>query len=410
MLQSTLTSRASGAAISKYLIPDLPSAEELLPYLRRIDAARWYSNFGPLVCEFEERLVSLLSESDTLAEADSICLCTLVSGHHAVEIGLWLAGMGPGKRVLVPAVTFAACPLAVQHTGAEAVLGDVDPLHWMLTPKTARAAAEHSQIDAVMPVAVYGVPVSAADWDEFTLETGIPVVIDAAAALQTQQIPRHCLVAHSLHATKPFGIGEGGVLACRDPDKIKRSKSYANFGMIDRVSHLNGANAKMSEFHAAVGLAQLRRWADIKARRLELLNLYIRHLKSYREMAALHPRIETAVVSCLMLLLKEPVADSVLAKGSQAGVGFHRTYLPPLYRHPHFKNLTAVDIFGRSVPQHFSLADKADRMTNSEQLRAQLVGVPFHPFMDEADVVDVVTHLSAMARSVSVGPTMHCSV
>ena len=107
-------------------------------------------------------------------------------------------------NVLVPAVTFPACPLAVRHAGAEAVLADVDAESWQLTPKTAWRAAENMPIHAVMPVAVYGVPVPAKEWDQFTEDTGIPVIIDAAAALESQELPKKCLVAHSLHATKPF--------------------------------------------------------------------------------------------------------------------------------------------------------------------------------------------------------------
>src|SRR5580692_12374109 len=111
MLQSALEGSLLVSAVSRYLVPDLPSANELMPYLKRIDDARWYSNFGPLVCEFEDRLLSLLAEGDALPEAGSIHLTTLISGYQALEVALRLAGIGRGKRVLVPAITFSACPL-----------------------------------------------------------------------------------------------------------------------------------------------------------------------------------------------------------------------------------------------------------------------------------------------------------
>ena len=44
------------------MMPSLPTADELLPYLRRIDANRWYSNFGPLVSEFESRIAASFAE------------------------------------------------------------------------------------------------------------------------------------------------------------------------------------------------------------------------------------------------------------------------------------------------------------------------------------------------------------
>src|SRR5262249_23945660 len=161
---------------------------------------RWYSNFGPLVCEFEEKLRLLLSDKEPVPYARPIHLTTLASGHCALEIGLHLSGIGSGKRVLLPAMTFPSCPLAVLHTGAEVVLAGVDFNSWTLTPQIARTAAEHTRVDAVMPVAIYGIPLPTAEWDKFELETGIPVLIDAAAAVDVQLVPKRGLVAYSLHA------------------------------------------------------------------------------------------------------------------------------------------------------------------------------------------------------------------
>ena len=167
MPHMNLDGHTSTSTLSKYLIPDLPTADDVMPYLRRIDHNRWYSNFGPLVCEFEERLLSRLSAEQPKALTESpIYLTTLASGHHALEVALRLSGVGPRATVLVPALTFVSCPLAVQHTGAEALLADVDPSNWTLTPAIATAAVERMTIDAVMPVSVYGVPLPADDWDK----------------------------------------------------------------------------------------------------------------------------------------------------------------------------------------------------------------------------------------------------
>jgi len=385
-------------AYNKYVIPDLPSAAEVLPYLQRIDEARWYSNFGPLVCEFEEQLKMLLSRNQA-SHPTSLSLTTLSSGYHALEVGLHLSGARPGQRVLLPAVTFSACPLAVQHAGFEPLLADVDAMNWTLTPRIARAAIDHIAVAAVMPVATYGVPLPTSEWDEFNRDTGIPVVIDAAAAFEAQLLPQRALVAHSFHATKPFGIGEGGLLIGRDPQVILRGRQYSNFGMIDRIGHMEGTNAKMSEYHAAVGLAQLRRWGRIKRQRRHLLNLYSRYLQPLAEFASLQPSIETAVVSCLMLLMKKPIADALVVKGKQRGVALHRTYLPPLYRHPYFSHLAIIDNGGVVLCPEADVAKKQAHMPNCERLMQCLIGVPFHPFMDEADVITVIDELRTLCCS-----------
>jgi dTDP-4-amino-4,6-dideoxygalactose transaminase len=110
----------------------------------------------------------------------------------------------------------------------------------------------------------------------------------------------------------------------------------------------------------------------------------------------MQPSIEQAATSSLMLLLKEPVADTVIARGAEMGIAFHRTYLPPLYCHPYFANMSTIDVNGVT---HVPLRDNsriATYMHNCERLRTSLIGVPFHPFMDETDVADVVDVLQAI--------------
>lgn len=397
MAATSLASPAPITAISRFLVPDLPSASEVLPYLHRLDEARWYSNFGPLVCEFEERLQRLLARADRTPGHGSIYLTTLVSGHHALEVALHLVGITRGKKVLLPAVTFPACPLSVQHTGGEPVLADIDPVTWTLTPDIARTAAARNQIDAVMPVALYGVPLPAASWDEFSRETGIPVVIDAAAAVEVQQVPRLGIVAHSLHATKPFGVGEGGILVSRDSNVVERARRYSNFGTSERICHVDGSNVKMSEYHAAVGLAQLNRWNDVKQRREELLSLYLQHLGPLRKFLSVQPNIADAVVSLFVLLFPPSRGDVVMRELGKRGISTHRSYFPPLYRHPRFSGAAVSDVYGDVLSEAADIETKQKHMMNSESMFARVIGVPFHSFMSEPDVVAVVEEVRRLA-------------
>ncbi len=391
------SSHAAGRnATHRYLIPDLPSTAELEPYLRRIDETQWYTNFGPLVCEFESRLKATLATRHPDLDAGHFFLTTLSSGFDALEVGLRMLHLQRSRRVLVPAVTFCACPLAVQHAGLEVVFADIDAESWILTPRIARAAAARMELAAVMPVAAYGVPLPAAEWDTFFSDTGIPVLIDAAAAFEVQPLLKHGLVAHSLHATKPLGIGEGGILVGCDAHLIERARRYTNFGMIERVGSADGANTRMSEYHAAVGLVQLNRWSEIKGRRRHLLDLFRQHLEPLSERVSLQPSIVEAVVSCLMVLIKDRPQNQLLAEKDFNGIAFHRTYLPPLYRHPIFERLPVVNTNGDALPSEAEVAKKLAHMRNSEMLMRCLLGVPFHPFMDEYDVVSVVDALSSL--------------
>ncbi len=361
-------------------IPDMPSADDLLPYLRQIDENRWYSNFGPLAQTFEARFTQQMEKAHKLPDKTLSCV-GLASGYQALTIGLRLLGVGAGDKVLIPSVTFPACPLAAAPLGAEAVLSDVDPQSWTLTPQIARQVASKMKLAAVMPVCVYGFPLPAAEWDEFSHETGIKVIIDAAAAIETQTYPETCLVAHSLHALKPFGIGEGGLLVARDADLIERARERINFGMKNHVTYQTGENAKMSEYHAAVALAQLTRWEGIKKRRKKIYETYKIFFESLQNVASIHPLLEKTIASSLMISLKSANALDVFDRLQKQNVAVHRTYLPPLWQHPAFAGL---DVTGK---------------TGADDINHKVLGLPFHAFLSDEEIGKVVQKLREVLLS-----------
>jgi len=380
--------------LSRYIVPDMPSADQVIPYLRQIDDNRWYSNFGPLVTAFEARLQQHLAARDKGGKS-AIALTTLTTCYHALQIGLQLFRLPPAAHVLIPAVTFPACPLAVRHAGAVPVLADIDPVSWQLTPQQARRAATLMPIHAVMPVAVYGVPVDADAWDAFTEETGIPVIIDAAAALEAQAVPQHCLLAHSLHATKPFSVGEGGVLISRRADWIEEARCISNFGTRMRIAERDGSNAKMSEYHAAVALAQFDRWDDNKQRRARMFAKCHSAIGKAGYAVDFQKGVERTIASALMLQVAQGKVDGVVKHMESEGIFAHRMYLPPLYKHPHFAALARIDDDGAVTAGAEAIAKKHAAMSGSEMLRGSVFGLPFHAFLDDGDIAFMLTCLGA---------------
>lgn len=232
--------------------PRMPRAAAIMPYLARIDASRTYSNFGPLVSELEARLAARLG-------VDPACLVSASNGTAGLILALRAVAEGRSGVCLMPSWTFVATAHAAVAAGFTPFLVDVDPTSWALTPAIALNAIARigGPVAAIMPVAPFGAPVDVAAWDRFTSLTGIPVVIDAAAghdAVRTGNTP--CVV--SLHATKILGAGEGGYVVCDRPDIIQAVKLRSNFGFNgSRNAEVAALNAKMSEYHAAVGLAAM---------------------------------------------------------------------------------------------------------------------------------------------------------
>lgn len=254
------------------LRPELPSPQMLLPWLERMHAARHYSNFGPLVLELEQALAARL-------DVDTAQVTTVANATLGLELVLQALDLPAGARVLVPAFTFVATATAVLRAGHVPVLADVDAQHWTLTPDIARQACAQTRIDAVLPVAAFGMPHDMAQWQRFEQDTGLPVVIDAAAAFGSQRLNgAQGTLVFSLHTTKSLPAGEGGLVVSTRPDLARRVRQLSNFGInLDPASGLpvgaltmRGSNAKMSEYHAALGLASLQSW-DAQAQQRQAL-------------------------------------------------------------------------------------------------------------------------------------------
>ena len=348
----------------KLLVPDMPSADALAPYLARIDAARWYTNFGPLVHELEDRLRGQFAADDHVV--------TVASGTAGLELALLGLRLPAGARVLLPDFTFVATATAIMRSGLRPTVGDVDPRSWLLTPAIARRAIGAGPVDAVMPVATFGCPQDADAWDRFSEETGLPVVIDAAGAFGNQRAGRRAHTVFSLHATKALGAGEGGFVVSRDAALIERIRRLSNFGIdvttgiVDRP----GTNAKLSEYHAAVALAALDRWpARAEARRAK----WRVSLGTMREMypaLVTQERPDAGIYTIAPVLLPiHAVTEAVIDVLARAGVQTRRWYHPPLSRHPAFDGL-----------------DKAGALNGVESISGRVLGVPFHLGLSVAEI------------------------
>lgn len=249
--------------------PMLPPAERLLPYLEKIDRSHIYSNYGPLATLFEERLAAHFGVS-------AQCLTTVANGTLGLVLALLAQDVRPGTLCVLPAWTFVASPQAVCRAGLVPYFIDVDPATWALDPSVIHASLRDApaEVGAVMPVVPFGKPIDFAAWDRFRRNTGLPVVIDAAAGFDSV-IATEVPAVVSLHATKALGVGEGGFVVSMDPAIIRGIRARANFGFNGtRESVFSALNGKLSEYHAAVGNAALDDWDVARGEWLAAAGMY----------------------------------------------------------------------------------------------------------------------------------------
>lgn len=241
------------------LTPRLPTADKLLPYLERIDAARWYTNGGPVVKEFEQKLADHFGVSKQ-------CVVTSANATLGISQALRAVALPNGGPCVMPSWTFVASAAAAVWAGLEPHFIDVAEDSWTISPEDVLQLSAEGPISAVLVVASFGAPLDLQQWDEFTRQSGIPVVIDAAGGFDAYRNPggqweTEAPVAISLHATKVFGVGEGAAVIVKDPSLAERIARLGNFGFqAPRIAELPGTNAKMNEYSAAIGLAQFDAW------------------------------------------------------------------------------------------------------------------------------------------------------
>jgi dTDP-4-amino-4,6-dideoxygalactose transaminase len=363
----------------KLLIPDLPDAEGLLPYLQRVDQSRWYTNFGPLVRELEATLADEwpVSQTNSAIEFEPLHVVTLNTGTAPLELGIAALSLQSGSAVLLPAFNFPASAAAIMRNGLQPVFADVETDSWQLTPEIARAAARVRRLALVIPVATFGCPLDVQAWDAFVIDTGIPVLFDAAAAFGNQAVGRHVSVSFSLHATKPFGIGEGGLFVTRDAALAARVRRLSNFGFERGCAQEAATNAKLSELAAAVALAQWARWPDWWAARQCLWERYRDRLNALS--LALQAGFGVSEVPATLVVNLNRPAASVANQLKDAGIETRQWYCPPLYRHPAYAHCDLIDIDGES-----------ESLRVTEQLSTQTLGIPWHNFLANEEIDGVL--------------------
>ncbi len=346
--------------------PLLPTADALLPYLRRIDQARWYSNFGPMVNAFEERLAKSLD----LSMETMVCVA---SGTMGLMLSLRAYEPESGAYCVMPSWTFAASAHAARWAGMQPLFVDVDAATWMLTPDIARRALKEigGPVGAVMAISAFGAPVDIEGWETFRQDTGIPVVVDAAAAFDGAQFGDAPVVI-SLHATKVLGIGEGALVGSRDKVLSARIRALSNFGFAARrEAELDGLNAKISEYTAAVGMAALDRWPETRA---AFAAAGARYREAFVEVPKVRPApgfFASQVHSTFNIQLTEGHAERAMSVLSNAGIATRQWWGAGCHRMAAFKNMPRLPL------------------PVTESLATSVIGLPFSQDIGVAEIRDV---------------------
>ena len=257
----------------------LPTLEEYMAEVGDLFDSHWITNYGSKAQHLQKKLTAYLGVENFFL---------FVNGHTALELALQALEL-EGEVITTP-FTFASTTHAIVRNGLTPVFCDirqedftldVDKIEALITEKTC----------AILPVHVYGNLCQVEAIAALAKKYHLKGIYDAAHAFgeayQGQPVGNFGDISmFSFHATKVFNTIEGGGLSFQDASLEKKFYGLTNFGIYgEDIVELVGANGKMNEFQAAMGLCNLRKvGADIRKRKAlsELYDAYLADIPGIR--------------------------------------------------------------------------------------------------------------------------------
>jgi UDP-2-acetamido-2-deoxy-ribo-hexuluronate aminotransferase len=355
---------------------------------------------GPEIAELEERLAQYVGVKHCL---------TVASGTDSLEIALRALGIGPGDEVITVPFTWISTAEVIGLVGAKPVFVDIEPdtyniaidqIETAITPRT----------KAIIPVSLFG---QMPDYDRINAicePRGVTVIEDAAQSFgATQrvssaystgtqgdgnaQVRRSCGVTRisstSFFPAKPFGCyGDGGALFTSDDELADRMRAIRTHGGIKRHHHpYLGMNGRFDTLQAAVLLAKFPYFEEevqarirIGARYTSLLSSVLGRLSSGRATPVVTPG-NTHVYAQYTIRVSN--RDALGAELKAQGIPTAIYYPKCLHEQPVFADLGYR--FG-----DFPQAEKASR---------EVISLPMHPFLSEADQDRIVAAIASALTS-----------
>jgi dTDP-4-amino-4,6-dideoxygalactose transaminase len=361
--------------------PDLPSLEQVAEPFREILENGRITNFSRYVTQFEE-------ESGAYLQAHAL---TISSGTMGLVFALHALGLQKGQKVILPSFTFMATAQAVMYAGGIPLFAEVED-DLTLSPSDLAALLEKDEdVGGVVGTHVYGMPCRVEELESLVADYSrrksrkVFMMYDAAHAFGAKLAGRPVgsfgdAEVFSLSVTKTLVSVEGGMVASRDPEVIHRIRRMRNYGIESNYdAHWPGMNGKMSEFHAIIGLHNLRRLDELMSERQSRARYYFNKIHERTEFETLPwPDGVLHTFKDLTVLMPEAKTgrrDDVMASLKTQGVETRAYFYPAVHEQQRFRQF-------------------ADRpLPRTESLSRRVITLPFYTTIGEDEMDYVVEAL-----------------
>ena len=358
---------------------------EIQAAVHRVLESGWYIK-GEEVADFEREFAEFAGAGHAVGVA---------SGTDALELALRTLGVGPGAAVFTVSHTAVATVAAIELAGAVPVLVDIDPERFTMCPAALQRAIgsfarrEFGLSDvtprAVVPVHLYGHPADMPEIAEIAAGNGLSIVEDCAQAHGARVAGRTvgtwgAFGTFSFYPTKNLGaLGDAGSVVTNDAELARKARILAEYGWEDRyVSAVPGMNSRLDPVQAAILRVKLRHVEAENRRRREIAAGYS---------AALSPhgwRVPCEAGDCRHVyhqyVIRCAARDRLRTHLQAAGVGSAIHYPLPVHLQPAYSGRLPVGEPG---------------LPCTEEICREILSLPVHPHLSDADVSRVTDALLA---------------
>jgi len=330
---------------------------------------------GQRVRQFEQGFAEFVGAAHAVATS---------SGTTALHLALLASGVGEreGDEVITVPFTFIASASTVLHAGARPVFVDVGEVDFCIDPAQVEAAIT-PRTRAILPVSLYGQPADLPALEEIADRHGLALLEDAAqahgAAIGGRLSGSWGIGCFSFYPTKNMTTAEGGMLTTADAGLAERARLLREHGMRVRYHHeLVGFNFRMTDVHAAIGLAQLPKLPAYNGRRREIAARYDRELRGVAT-PAVRPGVSHAYHQyTIRVAQRDEFVERLAARGVGSGV-----YYPiPVHRQKPF----------------VALGYGEQRFPVTERLTGEVLSIPVHPSLTDDEVATVIGAVNEVAN------------
>jgi perosamine synthetase len=328
---------------------------------------------GPRVEGLEKRFAEVCGVEHAIATS---------SGTTALHSALLANEIGPGDEVITTPFTFIASANSILFVGAKPVFVDIEEntfnidvglIEKAITPRT----------KGIMPVHLYGCMCDMDAIEEIARRHALKIIEDACQAVGATHNGRRAgsigTGTFSLYATKNVMSGEGGMITTNDAAIAHQCRLMRNQGMQRRYYHdMLGYNFRMTDVHAAIGLAQMDRLEEFTEKRRKNAAYLNEKITS-----VITPKVpegfEHVWHQYTVRLAEGRDRDAAIKHLGDAGVGTGVFYPVPVHKQGYMRDLVG----DMTLPV-------------SERLAGEVLSLPVHPHLTQDDLEKIVTEVNKL--------------